>query len=162
MIPGAARLSMGRCAIQPPAVGDAPQLVLATVLEREAGAGDEILDRLGDEDLACIGIRCDPCTNRDGQPCRLALDQLAFPGMDAGTDFEPQLVPQTLADLERAADRPRRPVEGRIEAVAGGVVLDPPPSLQRIPNDRVVTLDEALPRRGRRARPASGSSRPDR
>ncbi len=37
--------------IEPPAIGDSLQLVLAGVLERESGARDQVLDRLRDHDL---------------------------------------------------------------------------------------------------------------
>jgi hypothetical protein len=42
-----------------PASGDTLQLVFARVLEGEAGADDEILDRSGDDDLAGPRVRRD-------------------------------------------------------------------------------------------------------
>lgn len=45
------RRNSRRHPIQAPGVGDALQLVLARVLEHEAGADDELLDRRGDEHL---------------------------------------------------------------------------------------------------------------
>lgn len=50
-------------AIQRPAAGDTLQLVLTAFLEEELRAGDEILDRLGDEDFVRIRARRDAGTD---------------------------------------------------------------------------------------------------
>src|SRR6185437_1906905 len=47
--------------------------------------------------------------------------------------------------LLRTVNRPGRAVEGRVETVARGVVLVPPPCHKRIPNELVVSVDELLP-----------------
>src|SRR5581483_4818707 len=108
--------------VQPPLAGDALQLVDAAVVETQARAGDEVLDRAGDEHLARAGERGDPRARVDGDPRHLAFGQLALPGVQAGAHLEAEL-PHRLNDRTRAADRPRRPVEGGEEAVPGRVQL---------------------------------------
>jgi hypothetical protein len=60
--------------------------------------------------------------------------------MQTGSDLDPEFS-DALGDLECAADRPGRSVEGGVETVPSGVVLDPPPVAEGLPNDRVVLLD---------------------
>jgi hypothetical protein len=107
---GSSSLTLGghQHATQAPTAGDALQLVLTAILEQEARAGNEILDRLGDEDLPCTRARRDAGLDRHAQSCRLALDQLALPGMHAGADLDAQR-PHALGDLQRGSDRPRGP-----------------------------------------------------
>src|SRR5437879_2918869 len=89
-------------------------------------------------------MRCDPSTNRDGETGRLPIDQFALSCMDSGADLDPQF-PHTLGDLERTADGAGGPVKGRVEAVAGSVVLDPVPARQGAPHHSMVVLDQLLP-----------------
>ena len=131
--------------IEAPPVGDALQLVLAGVLEREAGPCDQILHGLGDHDLRRPGSGCHAGADRDGEPATLRIDHLALPGVDAGAHLDAQ-VADALDDLHRAPDRARRAVEGRVEPVAGRVVLDPSPACERLAHHRVVTEHELLPR----------------
>ena len=94
----------------------------AAVLEGEAGAGDEILDRARDEHLAGLGVGGDARAGVHRDPRHLAVQQLALAGMEARAHLEAERVtPSTIA--LRAADRPRRPVEAGEEAVPGGVHL---------------------------------------
>ena len=55
-------------------------------------------------------------------PGELAVVELALSGVQAGTEVEAELT-DVGDDCLCAADRPRRPVEGREEAVARGVEL---------------------------------------
>src|SRR5437868_11684034 len=89
-------------------------------------------------------MRCDPSTNRDGETGRLPIDQFALSCMDSGADLDSQF-PHTLGDLERTADGAGGPVEGRVEAVAGSIVLDPVPARQRVPTNSLVVLGELSP-----------------
>src|SRR4029077_13541013 len=49
------RQSGGGCSIEVPAAGDALELVLTRVVEREAASGDEVLHGPGDHDLSRAG-----------------------------------------------------------------------------------------------------------
>src|SRR5438067_4601325 len=89
-------------------------------------------------------MRCDPSTNRDGETGRLPIDQFALSCMDSGADLDPQF-PHPLGDLERTADGAGGPVKGRVEAVAGSVVLDPMPARKRVTHHSMVVLDELFP-----------------
>src|SRR5213592_1101869 len=97
--------------IEPPLARDALQLVRAPVFELDPGAGDEILDRRGDEHLARLGQGGDPRTGRDCDPAELAVDPLAFARMQAGAYLEPERADR-VADRRRALDGATRPVEG--------------------------------------------------
>src|SRR5947209_3964649 len=95
---------------------------LAGVLEREPAAGDQVLHRLGNKHLRCLGERGDPGPRADGQAGALPFDELALARMDAGPDLDPQLA-HPIADLVRAVDGAGGAVEGRVEAVSRCVVL---------------------------------------
>jgi len=55
-------------------------------------------------------------------PPTLTVDELTLTGVQAGADLKPEF-PDGLGDRAGAADRARRPVEAREEAVAGDVKL---------------------------------------
>jgi hypothetical protein len=57
--------------------------VHAAVLELEPGAGNEILDRAGDEDFARTGMRRDASPGVYRDPRHLSVDELALAGMDS-------------------------------------------------------------------------------
>ena len=59
-----------------------------------------------------------------GDSADLAVDELAFAGVDSGPNADAE-VAYPFGDLERAADGSRRPVEAGEEPVAGGVDLNP-------------------------------------
>ncbi len=74
----------GRClgthhAVEVPAVGDTLELVLARVLEPQAGARHEPLDGVGDEDLGRRRERRDPRADVDGDAADLPGDRLDLP-----------------------------------------------------------------------------------
>ena len=98
--------------------------MLAGVLESETGAGDEVLDRLGNPDLRRARRRSDSCADRNRDPGALSVDDLAFPGVHARTDLDPKLA-DPLSDVERAPDRASGAVERRVEAVARRIVPTP-------------------------------------
>ena len=72
--------------VEPPFSRDPPQLVGATVVERDAGAGDEIVDGLRDEDFVRLGDGGHACSDVDGDSGNLAVGDLALAGVDAGAD----------------------------------------------------------------------------
>ena len=73
--------------------------MLAGVLEGEAGAGDQVLHRLRDEDLGCARGRGDPSADRHGDAPDLPVDQLTLARVHAGADLDPELA-DAVADLE--------------------------------------------------------------
>src|SRR5512132_3229561 len=77
--------------IDTPAIRNPVQLMLSGVLEREAGACDEVLHRLGDSHLRGARRRGDSCADGHSDPSALAVDYLAFTGVHARTDLDPQL-----------------------------------------------------------------------
>ena len=82
--------------VQVPAVGDALQLVLACVLELEAGPGHQVLHGLRGDDLRSACQRRHPGADIDGDPADLVADLLWSDGRDR---------------RDRAVDRAGGPVE---------------------------------------------------
>src|SRR6186713_3345859 len=111
----------GDC-IQPPFARHALQLRDPTLVELDARAGHEVLDRLRDEHLSRLRLRRDPRSDRDRDPRDLSVQQLAFACVQSGADFESELS-HLLGDRARAPDRAGRPVERGEEPVARRVDL---------------------------------------
>src|SRR5262249_58605905 len=109
--------------VEAPLPGHALQLVRATVLELDARARDEVLDRLRDEHLSARREAGHAGADVHRQPGELLPHALALARVDPRADLEPQ-VWNALDDLAGARDRACRPVEAREEPVAGGVDLD--------------------------------------
>jgi hypothetical protein len=93
------------------------------VVERDAGARDEIVGRRAHEHLVAAGERCDPPRDMDRDPAQLLLrTPLDLAGLHARTDVQAERL-ERAPDLEGRPDRPRGTVEGSEEAVAGRVDL---------------------------------------
>src|SRR5512132_2229216 len=131
--------------VETPTAGDALQLVLTGVVEPQTRTRDEVLHRLRDQDLAGPADGGYSRADRNGEAAALVLDQLAFAGMHAGPDLDPQIA-DPFGHLQRAADRAGWTVERGVEAVARRVVLLPAPPLERCPHDRAILQHEFLPR----------------
>lgn len=80
--------SVARNAIEVPAVGDAFQLVLASVLERESRSGGEVLDRGGCEYLRRSSHGADTCPDRDTDASNLGIDHLDLARMHTGANLK--------------------------------------------------------------------------
>src|SRR5581483_9889804 len=93
--------------IEPPLAGNPLQLGHAAVLEAEPGAGDEVLDRLGDQNLARCRLARDPRSDRNRDSGHLAVEELALTRVHAGAELEPELR-DCVANRAGAADRARR------------------------------------------------------
>src|SRR5437763_16887713 len=119
--------------------------MLAAGLEREAGSGDEVFDCLGDTYFRGVGFAGHSRADTDRDAADLAVDQLAFAGVDSYPNADAEMV-DPLGDLERAAAGSRRPVEAGEEPVAGGVDLYAPPAVECAAHDRMMLLNEVLPR----------------
>ena len=71
------------------------------------------------------------------------VDHLALAGVDAGPDLDPRGRAPVSANLESAVDGAGGTVEGGVEAVAGGVVLDASPAWSASRTSRVMPLHGA-------------------
>jgi hypothetical protein len=117
--------------------------VLTTVLEQDARAGDQILDRARDEHFAGMSLGGDAGADVDGDPADLLVQELTLACMQPGSDLEPQLA-EAVADRARTVDGPSRPVEAGEEAVACRVDL-PPPEVAELSADGLVMPLQQLP-----------------
>ena len=70
---------------------DSFQLVHAAVLEPEAGAGDDVLDRLRHEHFATGRLRHHPCGQVDCDPAEGAVPLENLADVNAGTDVDAEL-----------------------------------------------------------------------
>jgi len=55
--------------------------MLAAVFESDAGAGDEVSDGAGDEDLAGLSVSSHACPGVDRDASHLSIEQLALTGV---------------------------------------------------------------------------------
>ena len=78
-------------------------------------------------------------------PATSLADALALAGVDAGADRDAGAA-RALGDAERAADRPRRPVEGGEEAVAHRLDLVAAVGGELGADERVVGVEQLAPR----------------
>jgi hypothetical protein len=102
--------------VEAPAIGNALQLVFASILEPEPGAGDEVFDRLRHQDLRGACLRGHAGADRDGEARDPVLERLALSCVDTSTDLDPE-GPDLIRDLPSTADRACRSFEGGVEAV---------------------------------------------
>jgi hypothetical protein len=123
---------------------DALEHVGAAVLELDPGPGDEVLDGLRHEHLAFARLGRDARARVHGDPADGIACELDLAGVEPGTHAEPG-GGDVLRDGARAADRPRRPVERREEAVAGGVDLAAAKACEVAAHDLVVPLEQIAP-----------------
>jgi len=77
--------------VDAPAAGNPFEFPLSAVFEEEPGAGDKILDRLGDEHLARAGAGGDSGADRDGQACDLPVVKFALAGVDARAKLKAEI-----------------------------------------------------------------------
>src|SRR4029079_8236381 len=115
--------------------------------------GDEVLDRLRDEDLPRLGLRRHPSPDRDGDPRDLAVQDLALAGVESGPNLQADPF-YRLPDRRGAPDRARRPVEAREEAVAGRVELRSPKPRKLLADGGVGALQPLQAASHSAARPA--------
>lgn len=130
----------------------------AAIVEAEVGAGDQILDRAGDEDLARPRQRGYPRPDMHRDPADAIWSYLDLAGVQPRADLKAER-PHRLADAAGTANRPRRAVEGCEEAVSRRVDFGASVALQLLPDERVMLLlqppasdDRQAPRRARSSR----------
>src|SRR6266496_2083359 len=130
--------------IKSPAIGQALQLVLADVLERQSAPGDEVLDRLGHQDFGGAGQTAHAGSDVDGDASDLAVNDIALAGVDPGADLDSKW-PYRIDNCPGAADRPRWPIERSEEPITRGVHFLPPVAGQESTHHGVVSLDQVTP-----------------
>jgi hypothetical protein len=107
--------------------------MLASVLELDARAGDEIPDGLGDEHLPGIGRSRDAGGDVYGDPTEFVADPLALAGVDARPDLKTELRDSVL-DRASASDSTSGAIERGHESVAGGVDFNAAEALELTPD----------------------------
>ncbi len=129
---------------QAPLSGDALENVFAPVSKVQPGAGDEILDGSGHENLIGSGERCDPRADVDGDAAEIVADHFAFAGVKSGADLDAQR-PGVGGNGDGATDAARRPVERGQKPVAGRLDFAAPETVEITPNRPVVRGQEVAP-----------------
>ena len=132
--------------IDAPGVGDALQLVLTDVLEREARTSDEVFHGRRDQDLPWSRLRGYPCTDIHSDARDLVSDDLALTGVETRADLQAELA-ERCRDRGGAPDRSDGSVEHREESIAGRVDLGPSETTELLADDRVMLLDHLTPPR---------------
>ena len=105
---------------------DALQRMCPTVLERDPRTRDEVLHSPGHEDLARPGQGSD--VHADAP--HVTVSELHLPGVHASADLDVECTDAVADGLSRL-DASRRAVEGREQAIAGGLDSRPPDSATR-------------------------------
>lgn len=106
-----------------PGAAGAFECVAAAIDERESRAGDQVFHSLGDENLGWFGQSRDSRTDADGDPADLPCRRGDLTRVDARSHLKVERS-QGFDDRLRALHPPCGTVEGREEAVSGGVLLD--------------------------------------
>src|SRR6188472_351900 len=96
--------------------------MLAAIFERDFGTSDQVLDGAGNKHLSRSSQGRNAGSYVDSDAADLAFDDFAFASVKSHTKLNAELS-DGLPDSARAADGPRRTVEGGEEAIAGGVGL---------------------------------------
>jgi flavin reductase (DIM6/NTAB) family NADH-FMN oxidoreductase RutF len=119
---------------EPPPSGYAGELVLATFLELDAGARNDVLDRARDEHFSGTGHRDDPGREVNRDAAEAVVGALDLAGVDAGPhlDAEP-----ADGGHDRLISRPGAAGARRPPDTPGGTMLQP---LQTTERDRDLDL----------------------
>ena len=127
-------------------LGDALELVLASILEREPGAGDEISGGSGHEHVTRSGDTRHTRADMYGDAAWLLITYaLDLTSVDAGSHLESELV-ESSPQFERASDRSCRAVEENKEAVTSSVDLVTLEALELVANRGMVPFEQLAPR----------------
>jgi hypothetical protein len=118
--------------------------VCGAIGEFDAGSRDEVANGLRDDDFARSRYRCDARSDRDCEAGDLAVVDLALAHVDSDPGFEPDRS-DAIDDRLCGADRPGWAVEGREEAIAGGVALLPSEAAELSAHNRVVFGEKVSP-----------------
>src|SRR5688572_15660093 len=127
-----------------PVARNALERMDAAIPELEARPRHQVFDRVGHQDLAALRQSGHARANVDGDPTQLGANHFALAGVDTGTNVEAK-PSDALGHGARSADRTRRTVEGRQEAVTGGVDLASAIPRELAADDVVVRPEEVGP-----------------
>jgi hypothetical protein len=105
-----------------PHAGDALQLRVPEPAERDVAADDEVAHGAGGERSGGTREAHDACPDVRGDPAQAPVNPLQLTEMQPGTDVETEALNGVNRECCRP-DRGGRAIEGREEAVAGGVLL---------------------------------------
>src|SRR4051794_20658999 len=130
--------------VEAPGAGDAFEVVFAAVGEVEACACGEVFDGLAHEHFGGTGEGADAGADGDGDAGDVVAVVFDFADVDAGADFDVELV-DTCGDFLCAANGAGGPVEGGEESVAHGLDLVATKAGEFASHDRVVPLSDVLP-----------------
>ena len=112
--------------------------------ELQAGAGNEITHRPGDEHLPAACRRRDTGANVNRDAAELAVDSLALSRVDACADFEIELA-HGASDRAGAAHRGPRPLEAGKEPVARRVEFATVEPGEQLAHAGVVFVEQLVP-----------------
>src|SRR5687767_8650653 len=111
------------------------------MLELDSRPRHQVLHGARDDHLPRPGLAGHARADADGDSRELAVVQLALAGVQARAQLEPELT-DVGDDRLRAANRSRRPVEGREETVSRGVELCPAEARELTPHGGVMPRKE--------------------
>src|SRR5438552_3389721 len=129
---------------QPPDAGRALEFALASVVEFDAGTGEERRDRARDENLARGGDFGDPSSDVDGDAANVVTHELDLTRMETARHAHAQ-AGCYVANGTSAIDRTSGTIEGREEVVASSVHLPTAEAEELGANCRAVALEKAAP-----------------
>src|SRR5918999_3286537 len=139
--PGAVAESSG---VEIPVARDALEVVVAAVLEVDAGAGGEVADDARYEHLAGFRLGRDAGADVDGNALDPALYDLHLAGVDAGPDVEAEVL-DGVHGLVGAGNCAGGAAEGGEEAVAGAAYHVAGVAGDLGPDGRVMRLEQGAP-----------------
>lgn len=127
-----------------PGSWDSFEGVVASVLEGDSRAGDEVGDGPGGEDLPRASMVLDSLADVDGDAADVAAAYFDFAGVNANAHLDTE-VGGGLVEGEAAGDGPAGAVEGGQEAVSGGFDLVSSVALEVLAYEVVVGVEQFMP-----------------
>ena len=105
-----------------PLFRNALQRVLPSIMELDSRADNEVLHRIGDEDLPGLCQPSNTCADVNGDPGQIIVADLTFAAVEPATDLDPHPM-RLFGDGSRTAHGPARPIEGGQKPVTEGLDL---------------------------------------